>query len=66
LSLPTAVLLPGLDGTGDLFAPFIAAAPSRCVLQQLRLPHDKVLGYFELAEWVQSRLPDGDLVLVAE
>jgi hypothetical protein len=23
----TAVLLPGLDGTGDLFAPFVEAAP---------------------------------------
>src|SRR5688572_12014000 len=27
MAVITAVLLPGLDGTGELFAPFVAAAP---------------------------------------
>jgi pimeloyl-ACP methyl ester carboxylesterase len=27
MAITTAILLPGLDGTGDLFGPFIAAAP---------------------------------------
>ena len=62
----TTVLLPGLDGTGELFAPFVAAAPPRCALHRLRLPDDRVRSYSELAAWVQARLPDGDVVLVAE
>lgn len=41
------VLLPGLDGTGELFAPFVAALgaiPS----QVIAYPHDRVMGYAEL------------------
>jgi hypothetical protein len=35
------LLLPGLDGTSDLFEPFIAAAPRELKLTPLRLPSDR-------------------------
>jgi pimeloyl-[acyl-carrier protein] methyl ester esterase len=66
VNLPTTVLLPGLDGTGELFAPFLAMAPSNCRVQSMKLPPDRGLSYSELAEWVDARLPDGPLVLLAE
>jgi pimeloyl-[acyl-carrier protein] methyl ester esterase len=66
VNLPTTVLLPGLDGTGDLFAPFVAAAPSRCRVQPLKLPDNEGLGYAELAEWVHANLPEGRVVLLGE
>lgn len=58
------VLLPGLDGTGDLFQPFLDAAPPDIECVVVRYPPDRVLGYSELAELVD--LPSGDIVLVAE
>jgi pimeloyl-[acyl-carrier protein] methyl ester esterase len=63
---PTAILLPGLDGTCDLFAPFAAAAPSRFALRSLPLPHDKPYTYRELSEWVETQLPPGPVALIAE
>ena len=66
MSQTTTVLLPGLDGTGDLFAPFIAAAPPGLAVARLRLPDDGAQRYPELAERVQASLPDDDVVLVAE
>ena len=36
---PTLVLLPGLDGTGDLFAPLLAAnVDVRALLDRIRVP----------------------------
>src|SRR5687768_4116314 len=60
------ILLPGLDGTGDLFAPFVAAAPSGFPVQCVRLPDDSQRSYEELAEWVCARLPAEPVALIAE
>jgi pimeloyl-ACP methyl ester carboxylesterase len=61
------VLLPGLDGTGDLFEPFLAAAPPDVHCVVMRYPVDQALGYDELAEYAAARLPpEGELVLIGE
>jgi pimeloyl-[acyl-carrier protein] methyl ester esterase len=64
--MTTTVLLPGLDGTGDLFERFLAAAPPGIAIKSVGLPRDRALDYAELAEWVLEHLPRERLVLVAE
>jgi pimeloyl-ACP methyl ester carboxylesterase len=61
----TIILLPGLDGTAQLFRRFIQAAPPQLSLVPIPLPPEP-LGYAELADGVTSLLPDGRLVLIAE
>jgi len=60
------VLLPGLDGTGELFAPALELdwGGLRPVVRPLPAlgPQD----YDSLAEQIGVKLPDGELVLVAE
>lgn len=60
------VLLPGLDGTARLFAPFVASAPTGIDLATQALPCDAPRDYAQLAEWVIARLPSDRVVLVAE
>lgn len=65
--LPVLVLLPGMDGTGDLFAPLIAALDSRFETIVVRYPLDEPLVYPELLTIARAALPAGrDFVLVAE
>jgi pimeloyl-ACP methyl ester carboxylesterase len=49
------VLLPGMDGTGDLFGAFAQAV--RVETQIVRYPTDRALGYSELEQLVISDLP---------
>ena len=63
---PPLLLLPGLDGTGELFAPFVAAAPPGFEVRALALPGERVRSYHELAEWVCTRLPEQNVVLLGE
>jgi pimeloyl-[acyl-carrier protein] methyl ester esterase len=48
------ILLPGMDGTGDLFASFASALPEGTRPVALRYPPDRCLSYSELLEFVQS------------
>jgi pimeloyl-[acyl-carrier protein] methyl ester esterase len=59
------VLLPGLDGTGDLFAPFVAALGNSDVLI-VRYPTDRAMDYAEHEEFARAQLPPEDFVLLAE
>jgi pimeloyl-ACP methyl ester carboxylesterase len=59
------VLLPGLDGTGDLFAPFVAALGGAAA-QVVRYPTDRSMDYAELEAVARSQLPQDDFVLLAE
>jgi pimeloyl-[acyl-carrier protein] methyl ester esterase len=60
-------LLPGLDGTGTLFSRFVAAGSGALELRVLRYPHDRILGYAELADHVLGQLPsDRPFALVGE
>jgi pimeloyl-[acyl-carrier protein] methyl ester esterase len=61
------VLLPGLDGTGVLFKPFLAVLPQDIEPVVIDYPTQTPLGYDELFEFVRARLPnDTSFVLVGE
>ncbi|WP_242345738.1 alpha/beta fold hydrolase [Anaeromyxobacter terrae] len=61
-----ALLLPGIDGSGRLFAPLLAAAPRRIAPVVVSYPADAPLGYDALVDRVRSSLPRGPFLLVAE
>jgi pimeloyl-ACP methyl ester carboxylesterase len=64
---PTLVLLPGLDGTGQLFKSFIAALGPRIKTIVVTYPPDRALGYAELEAVAHSFLPaDEPYYLLAE
>lgn len=60
------VLLPGLDGTGDLLANLKKHLAGRLAVQIIGYPAEEPLRYEDLVAHVRSRLPEGRLVLVAE
>jgi pimeloyl-ACP methyl ester carboxylesterase len=51
------VLLPGLDGSGTLFADFIAALGKEFSPIVVSYPNDQDLNYQALEEWARARLP---------
>lgn len=51
------VLLPGLDGTGELFESFLKALPSSLTPQVVAYPAEQYLTYKELVSLVQNVLP---------
>jgi pimeloyl-ACP methyl ester carboxylesterase len=64
---PTLVLLPGLDGTGKLFAEFLQALDLGVRTQIVPYPPDVPLGYDQLEPLVRAALPTrGPLVLLGE
>lgn len=66
-TLPTLVLLPGMDGTGQLFDSFIAALGDEFSVNVVRYPTTEPLGYAELEALVRAALPtDGPFVLLGE
>jgi surfactin synthase thioesterase subunit len=61
------VLLPGLEGTGRLFARFTAAAVPALELQVIAFPPDRRLTYAQLDELVRRQLPaDRPFALLGE
>ena len=64
---PALVLLPGLDGTGKLFAEFLEALDLGSGAQVVPYPPDIPLGYDELEALVRAALPtQGRFVLLGE
>ncbi|MFO1528788.1 MAG: alpha/beta hydrolase [Kiritimatiellia bacterium] len=64
---PTLVLLPGLDGTGDLFEPLLRALAGECPCVVIRYPTDQPLDYPALEALVRRELPTGEpFVLLGE
>ncbi|WP_374580467.1 alpha/beta fold hydrolase [Pseudoduganella sp.] len=55
---PALVLLPGMDGSGMLFAPLIKALGEGQRVIQLSYPHDRVLNYDALVQLARQALPD--------
>ncbi|ADU37436.1 BioH protein, putative [Variovorax paradoxus EPS] len=51
------VLLPGMDGTGDLFGPLKEAMGPQAVIDIVRYPGREPLGYGELEPLVRAQLP---------
>lgn len=65
--MTTLVLLPGLDGTGELFDPLLRELPAGWRTWVARYPADAALGYDELTRRLQASLPaDEPLVLLGE
>ena len=61
------LLLPGLDGTGKLFEPFVAHAPSGTSCSIVSYPIDRGMSYSECAEFVLANfIPEEPFVIVAE
>ncbi|MBH9575954.1 alpha/beta hydrolase [Inhella sp. 1Y17] len=64
---PTLVLLPGMDGTGELFEPLLQALPATQPVLVLRYPLDGPQHPAALANWVGPQLPaDRPFVLLGE
>jgi pimeloyl-ACP methyl ester carboxylesterase len=63
---PRALLLPGLDGSGRLYAPLLEAGPRAFRPEVVSYPPDEPLGYDELVARVRRHLPRGRFVLLAE
>lgn len=63
----TVVLLPGMDGTGDLFEPFIAALGPEFSVTVVRYSTAEPLNYAELESLAHAALPaEGDFVILGE
>ena len=63
----TIVLLPGMDGTGQLFEPFIAALQGKFRVQVVQYPTVGALGYEELEVIARRQLPStGQFVILGE
>jgi pimeloyl-[acyl-carrier protein] methyl ester esterase len=61
------VLLPGLDGTGELFSDFVAALPETINATTVTYPAKEVLPYSALRPFVSAAIPDREaFVLLAE
>ena len=63
----TVLLLPGMDGTGRLFKPFVKLLPQRVGVRIIKYPVDVYLNYEQLAGRVRNELPAGEpFIIVAE
>lgn len=63
----TLVLLPGMEGTGTLFAPFAELMAQHCRVRIIDYPCSEPLGYAELEAMVRAQLPkDGPFVILGE
>ena len=60
------VLLPGLDGTGQLFRPFMELCPPGFRLTVVNYPADRIVPLQELLQTLQQGLPNGRWLLLAE
>jgi pimeloyl-ACP methyl ester carboxylesterase len=62
----TALLLPGMDGTGELLAALVARLSLYRPVQVIAYPTQKPLGYDDLVDFVVSRVPKERFVIVGE
>ncbi len=58
------VLVPGLDGTGDLFKPFLKVLPKELNTLTIRYPKDKVLTFEEIVEVVNKQIPKNQSIII--
>src|SRR4051812_16660002 len=67
INMVKLILMPGMDGTGELFAPLLRALGNSIETTVLRYPTDEPLGYSELLPRVRAALPaSGPFVLLGE
>ncbi|WP_315758108.1 MULTISPECIES: alpha/beta hydrolase [unclassified Bradyrhizobium] len=69
MTLPTTiaiVLLPGMDGTGELLKPLAERLSAHRFTQTIAYPLDRCLHYDELTAFVSRRLPKDRFVILGE
>jgi len=65
--MATLVLLPGMDGTGTLFASFVTALGGEFKIKVVTYPTDEPLTYAELESIARDAIPaEGPLILLGE
>ena len=65
--MTTIVLLPGMDGTGKLFAPFVEYLPKEWSVVVVRYPKNEPLGYEALEKEARKAIPtSGNYFLLGE
>lgn len=64
--MPSAIVLPGMDGTGALLDDFASALSEHFDVRVIPYPADEPLRYPQLCAFARERLPPGDFILVAE
>lgn len=63
----TLVLLPGMDGPGDLFEPLLQSLPRNLSVIVVRYPTQDLLNYSQLGAIAEEALPsEGPLILLGE
>jgi pimeloyl-[acyl-carrier protein] methyl ester esterase len=60
LTPPVLILLPGLDGTGDLFANFLPELPPDLKVKLAAYPSRKFMPYPELVSWLADFVPKNE------
>ena len=58
------ILLPGMDGTGQLFGPLLRILPPGLEAAVVAYPPDRPCGYAELLPLVEAAVPDGGEFLI--
>lgn len=58
------IFLPGLDGSGTFFEPFLKMLPDDVAPVTIEFPPEEKLGYEELRRWLLPRLPQKEPFLV--
>jgi pimeloyl-[acyl-carrier protein] methyl ester esterase len=67
LPFPKLILLPGMDGTGQLFADFMKTLPVELEVEVLHYPADRFLSYEQLMPFTGASFPASEpFVLIAE
>lgn len=59
------ILLPGMDGTGDLFKPLLEALPAHITYQVIPLS-DECLNYSEQASQIAEQIDTDEVIILAE
>jgi len=62
----TVLLLPGMDGTGELLAALVTRLSLHRPVQVIAYPAHKLFGYDDLVDFVVSRAPKARFVIVGE
>lgn len=61
------IFLPGMDGSGAFFEPFLQVLPPSISVQTIAFPATEKMGYEELRSWLRDRWPRQEpFVIIAE